>query len=120
MKNVIGILLMAVILLGSPFLSGQEVPSIVFLFIGLILLVTIAIVLFIHEKHADEHRTLLTISVGFFITIIFIPCLALFNLYDESIVEWTLIRYLAVFILVPIIWGGSVILSYRYYFVGRR
>ena len=120
MKYVIGILFMALVLGGSPFLSNQEVPSVTFLFIGLILLMTIVILAFIHYKFADEHRTLLTISVCFFITIVFIPCLAIFNLYSESITDWAFVRYLAVFILAPIIWSGSVILSYRYYFVAKH
>ena len=120
MKKVIGILFMALVLVGSPFLSNQEVPSVVFLFIGLILLMTLSVLVFIHYKFADEHRALLTISVCFFIAVVFIPCLALFNLYGESITDWMFIRYLAVFILTPIIWGGSVILSYRYYFITKH
>ena len=120
MIGVVGLLFMALILGGAPFVSNQEVPSVVFLFIGLILVMTIAILVFIHYKFADEHRTLLTISVCFFIAVVFVPCLAIFNLYSESITDWTFIRYLAVFILAPIIWGGSVILSYRYYFIAKH
>ncbi|MGM9946078.1 MAG: hypothetical protein ACI33M_14095 [Lysinibacillus sp.] len=120
MKYVIGFLFMALVLGGAPFLSNQEVPSVVFLFIGLILVMTIAILVFIHTKFADEHRTLLTIGVCFFITVVFAPCLAVFNLYSESITDWMFIRYLAVFILAPIIWGSSVILSYRYYFIAKN
>lgn len=120
MKYVIGILFMALILGGSPFLSNQEVPSVVFLFIGLILLMTIAILVFIHNKFSDEHRALLTISVCFFIAVVFVPCLAVFNFYSESIIDWMFVRYIAVFILAPVVWGGSVILSYRYYFVVKH
>ena len=120
MIGVVGLLFMALILGGAPFVSNQEVPSVVFLFIGLLLLMIVAILIFIHTKFADEHRTLLTISVCFFIAVVFAPCLVVFNLYGESITDWMFIRYLAVFILAPIIWGGSVILSYRYYFIAKH
>ena len=113
----VSLLLMALILGGAPFVSNQEVPSIVFLFIGLIFLMTIAIIVFIHTKFSDEHRALLTFGVCFFITVVFVPCLAVFNFYSESITDWMFVRYLAIFILMPIIWSGSVILSYRYYFI---
>ena len=120
MKKGIGLFFMALILGGAPFLSNQVVPSIVFLFIGLILLMTITILIFIHTKFSDEHRTLLTISVVFFMTVVFVPCLAVFNLYNESIIDWMFIRYLAIFIIVPIIWGSSVVFSYRYYFIAKN
>ena len=120
MIGVVGLLFMALILGGAPFVSHQEVPSSVFLFIGLLLLMTVAILIFIHYKFADGHRTLLTISVCFFITVVFAPCSAVFNFYSESITDWMFVRYIAVFILAPIIWGGSVILSYRYYFITKH
>ena len=114
-----GLLLMALILGGAPFVSNQKVPSFVFLFIGLILLMTIAILVFIQYKFSDEHRALLMISIWVFIVVVFTPCLALFNLYNESITDWTFVRYIAVFALAPLILGGSVIWSYRYYFIPR-
>ena len=120
MIRVVVLLFMALILGGAPFVSNQEVPSVVFLFIGLILVMTIAILVFIHYKFADEHRTLLTISVCFFIAVVFAPGLAVFNLYSETITDWMFVRYVAVFTLVPIIWGSSVILSYRYYFIVKH
>ena len=120
MVRIVCLLLMALILGGIPFVSNQEVPSIVFLFIGLILLMTIVIIVFIHTKFSDEHRALLTIGVCFFITVVLVPCLAVFNFYSESITDWMLVRYVAIFILIPIIWGGSVILSYRYYFIVKK
>lgn len=114
------VLFMALGLGGAPFVSNQKVPSIVFLFIGLILLMTIAILVFIHTKFSDEHRALLTIGVCFFITVVFAPSLAVFNFYSESFTDWLLVRYVALFTLAPIIWGGSVILSYRYYFIVKN
>ena len=111
---------MALILGGAPFVSNQEVPSVVFLFIGLLLLMTVAILIFIYTKFSDEHRTLLTIGVCFFITVVFAPGLAVFNLYSETITDWMFVRYVAVFTLVPIIWGGSVIWSYRYCFIAKH
>ena len=120
MIGVIGLLFMALILGGAPFVSNQEVPSVVFLFIGLLLLMTVAILIFIYTKFSDEHRTLLTIGVCFFITVVFAPGLAVFNLYSETITDWMFVRYVAVFTLVPIIWGSSVILSYRYYFIVKH
>ena len=119
MKYGIGLFIMALILVGAPFLSNQEVPSIIFLFIGLILLMTLTIIAYIHTTFSDEHRALLMISVVFCMTVLFTPCLAVFNFYSESITDWTLVRYVATFSLVPIIWGGSIILSYRYYFIRR-
>ena len=120
MIRVAVVLFMALVLGGAPFVSNQEVPTIVFLFIGLILLMTIAMIVFIHTKFSDEHRVLLTIGVCFFITVVFAPCLAVFNFYSESITDCMLVRYLAVFTLAPIIWGGSVIFSYRYYFIVKH
>ena len=117
MIRVVVLLFMALILGGAPFLSNQEVPSVVFLFIGLLLLMTVAILIFIYTKFSDEHRTLLTIGVCFFITVVFAPGLAVFNLYSETRM---FVRYVAVFTLVPIIWGSSVILSYRYYFIAKN
>lgn len=117
--KLVGLLFMAIILGGAPFVSNQEVPSFVYLFVGLIVLMTIAILVFIQYKFSDEHRALLMISVWIFIVVIFTPCLAVFNLYDESITDWTFVRYIAVFALAPLILGGSVIWSYRYYFVPR-
>ena len=114
-----GLLLMAFILGGAPFVSNQKVPSFVFLFIGLILLMTIAIIVFIYTKFSGEDRALLTTGVCFFIVVVFAPCLAVFNLYNESITDWTFVRYIAVFALAPLILGGSVIWSYRYYFIPR-
>ena len=117
--KLVGLLFMALILWGAPFVSNQEVPSLVYLFIGLIMLMTIAMIVFIYTTFSGEHRALMTMGIGLLIVVVFAPCLAVFNLYDESITDGTFVRYIAVFTLAPLILGSSVIWSYRYYFVPR-
>ncbi|MFF5995615.1 hypothetical protein AAGS61_12825 [Lysinibacillus sp. KU-BSD001] len=120
MRNVASVLLVALLLFGSPFLSNQEVPSILFLFIGIVLLITIVAIVYIHQAYPNKHKAMLKLSVYVFIVVIFVPCFARINILDETITDWTFIRYVAIFITAPIILASTVIFGYRHHLMLKK
>lgn len=114
MKNIIMIIFTALILFGTIFLRIGIIPHAI-LFVSIILLITI-ISISIVSKMYPEHRTKLGLFICGFILLLFVPPLTVTQL-AEPVSSATFNRYLATFIIAPIICVGTSILAYRHYFI---
>lgn len=114
MKNLFLLIVTAIIILSTVYYSQKGVLSKnALLFVGIVLVVTLIAVLIVSIKYAD-HSSILGIAICGFILALHVP--VFYTL--EKLAEVTdVMHYVITLSIASIIWVGTVILSYRHYFI---
>ncbi|MBS4219954.1 hypothetical protein KHA96_16705 [Bacillus sp. FJAT-49711] len=116
MKNILLLIISACILLGTVFLTNGQFSQNALLFVGIISLIMLVSVLIVSKLYPD-HKTKLTLSICAFVLLLFVPSLAALTDINESLENAAFKHFLIMFILLPVIFIGSVVLAYRQYFI---
>lgn len=122
MKNVLNILMLIVtacILLGTVFLVNSGLSANALLFVGIILIIMLLAILIVSKLY-PHHKTKLCLAICVMILFLFVPCLTTLKNLQEPLDSARFNHFLMMFILIPILFIGSVILAYRHYFIRKR
>lgn len=122
MKNLVNLLMFiisAFILSGTVFLVNGSLPQNALLLVGIILLIMLLAIL-TTSKLYPNHQIRLCFGICGIILILFTPCLTTLNNLQAPLDSTRFIHFLEIFILIPILFIGAVILGYRHYFIRRE
>lgn len=114
MQNLLIIIFTAFILFGTVFLRIGLIPH-TLLFVGIINFISITAILIVSKVY-PKHKTMLSLCISGFIILLFMPSLTVTEL-AEPLSSASFNRYLATFIIAPIICVCTSILAYRHYFI---
>ncbi|MDQ0271692.1 hypothetical protein [Cytobacillus purgationiresistens] len=118
MKNLLMIIVTALILFGTVFLRNGLISLNTVLFVGIIIMIVILFV-FIVSKIYPDHVVMMGLSICGFTLLLFVPCLATLSDLTEPLNSAAFNRYLLTFMIVPVLWIGAVILAYRRSFIAN-
>ncbi|MCR2822284.1 hypothetical protein [Lederbergia panacisoli] len=116
MKNVLMLIVTACLLFGTVFLTNGTISQNAVLFVGVILVIMLTSVLIVSKLYPN-HKTKICLSICAFILLLFVSCLAALTDLKEPLENAAFRQFLLMFILIPIIFIGSVVLAYRRYFI---
>lgn len=117
MKNLFLFIVTAIILLSTAYYAQKGVLSQnALLFVGIVLVVTLIAVLIVSMKYAN-HSSMLGLAICGFILVLHVP--VFYTL--EKLAEVTDVMHFVITLsIASIIWVGTVILSYRHYFIVEK
>ncbi|GIN74775.1 hypothetical protein J14TS2_52500 [Bacillus sp. J14TS2] len=122
MKNIVNFfifIITACILLGTLFLVNGGLSQEALLFVGIILIIMLAAILAVSKLY-PAHKIWLCLGICVIILILFVPCFTTLNNLQAPLESAVFKQFLLMFVLIPILFIGSVILAYRHYFIRDR
>lgn len=122
MKNIVNFfvfIITACILLGTLFLVNGGLSQDALLFVGIILIIMLVAILTVSKLY-PAHKIKLSLGICAIILVLFVPCFTTLNDLQALLEPAVFKQFLLMFILIPILFIGSVILAYRHYFIRER